>query len=404
MVYKYVGVDENGKKVSAKLEASSLDEAKRRLKAQKIIYKNIKEETFSLFRFFKFKRSYSISASELANISRDFSIYLRSGISLVNAVNLSLNQYTNSKKLTLFLQSIKTSLDEGKNFYYSLENQTAIKLPNFYKQSIKVSEDSGILDEVLLELSKFLKNQDRVNKQIQGAFAYPIFILVISILMVGFMMTYVVPKITSIFKQMDQELPKVTQVVVNLGTWLANNWMLALGIFFAIIIVFKLLIYFNKKFRYSFHYLLLKIPFFGKIIQNTELGRFTYVSSILLRSGVPFVQTVNLGAKILKNSVLRDSFENASKKVVEGSRLSKALMAGAYVPDISFVQAIALGEETSEVSPILKNLSELYFEENKDKLAIFLSLLEPLLMLFVGGTIGFIVTAMLLPIFSINIQ
>lgn len=404
MVYKYVGVDENGKKVSAKLEASSLDEAKRRLKAQKIIYRNIKEETFSVFRFFKFKRSYSISASELANISRDFSIYLRSGISLVNAVNLSLNQYTNSKKLTLFLQSIKTSLDEGKNFYYSLENQTAIKLPNFYKQSIKVSEDSGILDEVLLELSKFLKNQDRVNKQIQGAFAYPIFILVISILMVGFMMTYVVPKITSIFKQMDQELPKVTQVVVNLGTWLANNWMLALGIFFAIIILFKLLIYFNKKFRYSFHYLLLKIPFFGKIIQNTELGRFTYVSSILLRSGVPFVQTVNLGAKILKNSVLRDSFENASKKVVEGSRLSKALMAGAYVPDISFVQAIALGEETSEVSPILKNLSELYFEENKDKLAIFLSLLEPLLMLFVGGTIGFIVTAMLLPIFSINIQ
>lgn len=404
MVYKYVGVNESGKKVSAKLEATSIEDAKRRLKAQKIIYKSIKEETFSFFKFFKFKRTYSISSSELANISRDFSIYLRSGISLVNAVNLSLNQYKNSKKLTLFLQSIKTSLDEGKNFYYSLENQTAIKLPSFYKQSIKVSEDSGILDEVLLELSIFLKNQDRVNKQIQGAFAYPIFILIISVLMVGFMLSYVVPKITAIFKQMDQELPKVTQVVVSVGTWLANHWMLALGIFFSIIIVVKLLLYFNKKFRYGFHYLLLKIPFFGNIIQNTELGRFTYIASILLRSGVPFVQTVNLGAKILKNSVIQGAFEGASKKVVEGSRLSKALMKGSYVPDISFVQAIALGEETSEVSPILKNLSELYFEENKDKLAIFLALLEPLLMLFVGGTIGFIVTAMLLPIFSINIQ
>ncbi len=403
MIYKYSGVNKNGKKVSSKVEAASLEEAKRKLKAQNIIYKSIKEESFS-FKFLNFKRTYTIKPSELSSLSRDLSLYLRSGISLVNAVNLSLNQYSSNKKMKLFLQSIKSSLDEGKNFYHALDTQSAIKLPNFYKQSIKVSEDSGILDEVLLELAKFLKNQDRINKQIQGAFAYPAFIFVVSVLMVGFMITYIVPKITSIFDQMDQELPAVTKFVVGLGEWLSQHWVLALVVFFIFIALFKLLLRFNKSFKYIFDKFMLKIPFFGKIIENTELGRFTYISSILLKSGVPFVQTVNLGSKILKNSVITKAFEDASKKVVEGSRLSKALTKGDYVPDISFVQAIALGEETSEVSPILHNLSELYFEENQDKLNIFLSLLEPLLMLLVGGVIGFIITAMLLPIFSMNIQ
>lgn len=403
MIYKYSGVNQDGKKVSSKIEANSIDEAKKKLKAQKIIYKSLKEESFS-FSFLNYKRRYSIKPSELSNLSRDFSLYLRSGISLVNAVNLSLNQYEKNKKMKLFLQSIKTSLDEGKNFYQALDTQSAIKLPDFYKQSIKVSEDSGILDDVLLELSKFLKNQDRINKQIQGAFAYPLFIFVVSVLMVGFMITYVVPKITSIFAQMNQELPAVTKFVVAVGGWLSQNWVLALVIFLSFIAMFKLMLVLNKSFKYMVDKLMLKIPFFGKIIENTELGRFTYIASILLKSGVPFVQTVNLGAKILKNSVITKSFEDASKKVVEGSRLSKALIKSDYVPDISFVQAIALGEETSEVSPILHNLSEMYFEENQDKLNIFLSLLEPFLMLVVGGIIGFIVTAMLLPIFSINIQ
>ncbi len=403
MIFRYTGIDKDGKKVSSKLEANSLEEAKKKLKSQKVIYKSIKEVNFSLS-FLNFNLSYKLKPQELATLSRDFSLYLRSGISLVNAVNLSLNQHENNKKMRLFLQSIKASLDEGKNFYQALDTQSVVHLPDFYKQSIKVSEDSGILDDVLSKLSVFLKNQDRINKQIQGAFAYPSFILVVSVLMVGFMLSYVVPKITSIFEQMHQELPLITKLVVGAGDWLSNHYLMALVSFFALIFCVKFMLMFNKSFKYLFDKMLLKLPFFGRIIENTELGRFTYIASILLSSGVPFVQTVNLGSKILKNSVISKSFEDASQKVVEGSRLSVALAKSEYVPDISFIQAVALGEETSEVSPILQNLSEMYFEENQDKLNIFLSLLEPLLMLIVGGIIGLIVAAMLLPIFSINIQ
>ncbi len=403
MIFKYKGIDETGKKINSKIEATSLDEAKKRLKAQKIIYKSIKEESIN-FSKFNFKRSYALTPNELSSLSRDFSLYIRSGISLINAVSLSQNQYKHHKKISLFLQSIKTSLDEGKNFYQALDSQVAIKLPNFYKQSIKVSEDSGILDEVLLELSKFLKNQDRINKQVSSAFAYPVFILVVSVFAVGFMLGFVVPKITAIFEQMNQELPLITRIVVSTGNWLSENWLVSLLVFVSSLISIKLLLRFNKKAKYLVDEFMLQLPFFGKIVQNSELGRFTYISSILLKSGVPFVQSVNLSAKILKNSVIAEVFEEASKKVVEGSKLSTALAKCSHKIDVSFTQAIALGEETSEISPILQNLSEMYFEENKDKLSIFLSLLEPFLMLIVGVLIGFIVTAMLLPIFSINIQ
>lgn len=404
MIFKYTGIDNQGKKVSAKLEATNEEDAKRRLKSQKIIYKTLKEESFNFSNFTNFKRTYKITPSELSTLSRELSIYLRSGISLVNTINLLLNQYTNHKKISLFLTSVKTSLDEGKNFYSALEKQSAISLPNFYKQSIKVSEDSGVLDEVLLELSVFLKNQDRVNKQIQSAFAYPLFILIVSVFMVAFMLSYVVPKITSIFEQMDQELPAMTKFVISAGDFLLAHGTTLLIAFLAFILLIVVLNKTSKGFAYVFDKMLLKIPFFGKILENSELGRFAYISSILFRSGVPFVQTVNLASKILKNSVIAKVFEDASIKVVEGGKLSKSLQKSSYTIDTAFVQAIALGEETSEVSSILSNLSDLYFEENKDRLGIFLSLLEPALMLIVGGIIGFIVASILLPIFSINIQ
>jgi len=318
-------------------------------------------------------------------------------------LKLAKNQYEQNRKLSAFLSSLITLLDEGKSFFQALESQSIIELPDFYKQSIKVSENSGILQEVLLELSIFLKEQSRINKQIQNAFAYPSFIIVVSLFMVAFMITFVVPKITGIFEQLGQELPGITKFVIALGDFFTHYWM-PLAILLVIVITsFGLLMKYNTRFKYIIDLLMLKAPFFGNIVQSSELGRFSYISSVLIRSGIPFVQTVNLSANILKNSVLKQKFLYAAERVVEGSKFSNSLIKEGYQVDRSFVQAIALGEETSEVSTILNNLSDLYFEENRDKISLFLSMLEPALMLIVGGVIGFIVSAMLLPIFSMNI-
>jgi len=405
MIFKYKGIDKkSGKSVKGVIEAADIQEAKSRLLSKNILFTSIKESSAGLFDKISFKRRSSISNLELATLSRDLAIYLRAGIPIANALRLAQNQYAGNKKIYNFLGSVITYLDEGKSFYQALEAQSIVELPNFYKQSIKVAENSGTLEEVLEELATFLKEQDRINKQIQSAFAYPMFIIIVSIFMVAFMISYVVPKITGIFVQMKQELPPITKFVVDLGNFFKAHWMemgIALVLFIAL---FSLLVRYNRRFKYIVDYLLLKLPVLGKIIQVSELARFSYMASVLLNSGIPFVQTINLASKILKNSVIQKIFDEAATKVVEGSKFSTALIKHTDIIDKSFVQAIALGEETSQVPVILKNLSELYLEENRDKIAIFLSLLEPVLMLVVGGIIGFIITAMLLPIFSINIQ
>jgi len=168
MLYRYKGIDANDR-----IEASSLAEAKAKLKNQKILYSSIKEERASLFDRLSFKRTYKISPKELSNLSRELATYIRSGISIVQALRVVQNHYTHNKRISLFLSEVNTLLDEGKNFYAALNEQKVLLLQEFYKQSIKVSEDGGILDEVLLELANFLKEQEKLRKEIKSAFAYP---------------------------------------------------------------------------------------------------------------------------------------------------------------------------------------------------------------------------------------
>jgi general secretion pathway protein F/type IV pilus assembly protein PilC len=403
MIFKYKGISSEGKKLSQKIEASSLDEAKSKLKANGVIIQTIEEDSPSLFDGISFLGKYKIPPKELAALSRELSMYIRSGISIVSAIKIVQTHYAKNKKMKLFLTTVSTHLDEGNNFYTALSTQEVVELPSFYVESIKVSENGGILDEVLIELSRFLKEQDSINKEIKGAFAYPSFMIIISLVMISFMLAYVVPEITGIFKSMDQELPTPTKFVIALGDFFNNNFTTLLGFLFSFVFVFVVLMKKSKTFAYSVHRLLLKLPLFGEIIQKSELARFSYIASLLTRSGVPFVQTINLSANILNNLVLKKMFVDASKKVVEGKLLSSALNNSNIKIDDAFIQSIALGEETSQLQNVLTNTSELYFEENRDKIGMLLTLLEPALMLFVGASIGFIVAAMLLPIFSMSI-
>jgi general secretion pathway protein F/type IV pilus assembly protein PilC len=404
MTFKYKGIDANGKKVSDQIEANSLEEAKLKLKSKKIFYESVSEDAFSFVSKLEFSRKYKIPAKELSMLSRELSMYIRSGITIVSALKIVKTHYEKDKQMKLFLTTVSTYLDEGKNFYTALETQKIVELPAFYKQSIKVSESGGILDEVLLELSRFLKEQDRINKEIKGAFAYPSFMIIISLVMIAFMLTFVVPQITGIFEQMGQELPTPTKVVIAMGDFFNNNFKLILFIIFAIVSGFMFFMQKSHNFAFNVHKFVLTVPLFGEIAQKSELARFSYIASLLTRSGVTFVETVNLSANILNNLVIKELFVNASKKVVEGKLLSSALNSSTTKIDNAFIQSVALGEETSQLENVLTNISELYFEENRDKISMLLTLLEPALMLFVGGSIGFIVAAMLLPIFSMSIS
>ncbi|MDD2699146.1 MAG: type II secretion system F family protein [Arcobacteraceae bacterium] len=404
MFFKYSGYDSFGKKINGKVEASDLSNAKIKLKQKKIIYESISEDSLNILDFLNGAKKYKIPALQLAGVSKDLSIYLNAGISLPNAIKLINERYKTDPKMNPFFESIGNLLSEGKNFYTALESQTTVLIPEFYLQSIKVSEDGGILKNVLLELSNYLIKEHKLKKQITQSMTYPLFIVVVSVLMVGFMLSFIVPKITDIFVQNGQELPQITNIVVASGNFMGNHFLSILIVLSLFVTFFKLALVKLKEFRYNFDSFLLKVPFIGNIIELNELSRFAYMNAILLKSGVPVVQAFKMSANTLNNAVIQQLFIQASQKVVEGEKLSKILeLSKTYKIDIAFIQAIAIGEETSQLESVLENLAELYSSKNSEKLGSFLTLLEPMLMLIVGGIIGFIVIAMLLPIFSMSI-
>ncbi len=401
MLYKYKGITKDGKNISGTIEASSEDEAKQKLKSQGIFYKELKTTKEITFKNFS-KRE--MPGPLLSSFAKELSSYLNSGMAILTAIRLIEEQHQKEKKYASFLASLRTMIEEGKSLYHALNSQSVYSMPDFFLQSINVAGQSGKMVPVLIQMGNFFSTQAKIKKQVGNALAYPMFIFIVAIGMVGFLITFVVPKITGIFKDTGQELPPITQFVLNISDFLSNHYIsLILGII-GVIILFKLSYNYIYSFKKIYDSFVLKIPVIGSLIQNHELGRFSYILSLMLESGVSYAHAVKLATTTFNNVAFKEAFEEASHRVIEGNKLSHALQRGRGVkPKRNFMQGLALGEESSEVAQILSNIAILYQEENDDKLKLLLSLLEPFMMLFIGGIVGIIVSAMLLPIFSMNL-
>jgi len=403
MIYRYKGITKAGKKQNGTIEAVSIEEAKVKLKALEILYQSLNEAEGSLS-FGEFSKR-TMRGEMLSAFSKELSSYLSSGMTIVTAIKLLEGQHKEEKRYAHFLSSIKTMIEEGKSLYTALNAQSVYAMPDFFLQSLNVASQSGQLGMVLKNMSDFFSTQAKVKKQIANAMAYPLFIFVVAIGMTGFLIAFVVPKITAIFADMNQELPEITQFVLAISGFLTSNY-IAIILFIVVAIV-------GSKIAYSSIYgvqkaydnFILRLPIIGGLVQNHELGRFSYTLSLMLNSGVSYAHGVKLASTTFSNVVLKESFQKASAKVVEGNKLSNALsLQDGFLPKRNFMQGLALGEEASQVATILENMAKLYQEENEDRLKLLLSLVEPFMMLFIGLVVGGIVAAMLLPIFSMNLS
>lgn len=400
MLFKYKGFDKTGKKVKGTVTASSVEEAGQKLRAQNIYHEGLTStKEFSLEAF----SQRQMPGELLSTFSKELSSYLHSGMTILTAIKLLENQHEGEKRYVSFLNSIKTMIDEGKSLYNALNTQKVYALPDFFLQSLNVAGQSGKMVEVLTNMGNFFSAQNKVKKQVKGAMIYPAIIFTVAIGMTSFLIAFVVPKITAIFEDTGQELPPITQFVLGLSDFLTTHYVAIIVSIILVIIGFKVLFAKVDTFHRIIDSLLLKMPIFGSLIQNHELGRFSYILSLMLDSGVAYAQAVQLAKATFANYGLRDLFDKASIKVLEGNKLSNALQMSKGVKlKRNFMQSLALGEESSEVAQILDNTSMLYAEENEDRLKLLLGLLEPFMMLFIGAVVGVIVAAMLLPIFTMT--
>jgi len=400
MLFKYKGFNNIGKRVKGTVNASSSEEAGQKLRTQHIYYESLKPtKEFSLEAFSRRQ----MPGEMLATFSKELSSYLNSGMTILTAIKLLENQHEGEKKYLSFLNSLKTMIDEGKSLYHALNTQKVYAMPEFFVQSLNIAGQSGKMVEVLTNMGNFFSAQNKVKKQVKGAMVYPSIIFTVAIAMTSFLIAFVVPKITEIFEDTDQALPPITQFVLNVSDFLTSYYIHMIVGIILIVVLFKLAYAKLDGFHRTLDGWLLKVPVLGALIQNHELGRFSYILSLMLSSGVAYAQAVQLSAASFGNTKLKSLFNQASDKVLEGNKLSNALqMTKGVKLKRNFMQSLALGEESSEVANILDNISHLYAEENEDKLKLLLGLLEPFMMLFIGAVVGVIVSAMLLPIFTMT--
>ncbi|WP_456480678.1 type II secretion system F family protein [Nautilia sp.] len=396
MKFKYSGYDKTGKKIKGKIEASNEKEAISKL--ENILVTDIKQiKNFSINVSFR-----KTPSKELSKLFNSIGLYLNSSIPLVSAINLTKNQ-TQNVKIVKFLDYLQNSIKEGKSLYSAIESQTVLKLPEYVANTIKIGEESGKLDIILTEISKFLKDEEKLSSKTSQALIYPMFIVAVAVFMISFMLTTVVPKIVKVFENLHQDLPAITKIVIKSGNFLQDNWKIIFISLIATAVFFKYLYSKNYKFRFYINKYSLKLPVLKKIILSKELGRFSYLTSVLVGAGVNYIQAINMASNTIQNEYIKSLFQKALSDVLEGKKLSVSLKKAGFNLENSFLQALALAEETSKIDEVLKNVSEIYFEENESLINTLLSMLEPALIVVVGVSIGFIVTAMLLPMFSMSV-
>ena len=396
------------KNITSRIEADSKEDALEKIKNLNVYVekiKEIKEEGFiSNIRDFFHHRYNKIPVDQLSALSKELGIYLKSGMNLTQALTL-LKEQQDSAKMTQFIDHIYKMMIEGSSFSKALKDQTVFFIPEFYVKTIEASENSGNLEKVLDQLSNLLRDNQKLENEVQNALVYPIFIFTMSMFVVIFLINYVIPKISKIFEQMKQELPLSTQIVVGIGEFM-QQWgsYLLIGILLIFIITLSI-IKANEHIQQKVDHMLLKIPLVGKLIFVSEIARFSVIASNLLNAGMPFVQSILLATKTFKNKAILKEFNEVSKNIVEGKSLSKSLqnIKNIDMPK-SFVHSVSIGESSGNLAEMMENISEIYAYDMKNKKDKFLALLEPSVILFMGVVVGFIVVSMLLPIFNINFQ
>ena len=398
-MFIYEGFDSNGKRVSGELSVKSKAEAGVLLAKKGIAVTSIKESQEVSKSNILFRKK--VKESDFILFTQKLALYLENGVEVFEALSLLSTQQYSNESFKNFINQIITYVKDGNSFASSLQKQDVFLLPEFFIQSVKVGEENGFLAQTLRENGELMEESSELKKKIRSALIYPSFIIFVAVGMIGFMLTSVVPKIVGMYENNGQELPGITQVVIDISDFLRDNI-----VFISIAVTLILFIHFtllkrNKEYKYFVDKNILKIPIVGTIVLKGELSKFAYTFATLLKNGVVFSYGIKLSSKTLNNTFLKTIFEHGFERVIEGANLSDILKKEKAIP-VEFTQNITLGEKVGEVPKMLKAVAKLYSQDNKNTSAALMAMLEPFLMLFVGSSIGVIVIAMLLPIFALT--
>lgn len=385
-IFKYRGYKHDSSEIEGTIEADSQKNAIIKIKAIGIFPKEITEVLFFKKKIFTWKRLPPL----LPDITRNLSTLLSSGVPLIDAVNAIASEQKGQWKGILI--DIKDRLSSGSTLARATQAYPSV-FPEFYTGMVSAGENSGKLTEVLSRLSDFLESQTSIKNKVQTAVVYPVFMALVSIFIISFLFIFVVPKITKIFEGTSAALPLITVILIWISTAFYKFWWIMLFLAASAVVFYRRL---RKTKSEKIDFILLKSPF--GILQSLYMSRFSMSMSFLLSGGLPILNAMQLTATAIGNDVLKNKIMDAQNLVSQGAKLSTSLEG--FPP--MFLQMISTGEESGQLAEVLRRASISYEAEFDRKLQRVIGLLEPVLILFMGLIVGFIVIAVLLPIFELN--
>jgi general secretion pathway protein F len=288
---------------------------------------------------------------------------------------------------------------EGLRLSDALRGQPNV-FPELYTAMVASGETSGRLPAVLERLADDLEAAQKIRRKIMGATAYPIVLSVVALLVVAILMVVVVPKVVVQFDSFGQELPTLTKLVIAMSGWMQNWGLITLGIIVAAIFALRQALK-TKGFKYRWDTMMLRLPLLGKIIRNMNAARFARTMAGLVDSGTPALTALETARHTLQNSVMRDAAADAAVKVREGSAMSAALRGTAVFPPL-VVQMVAGGEASDDMGKMFAKSAEYLEDEFDSSTTVFLTLLEPLIIIFLAAIVLLIIAAIFLPILQLN--
>jgi type IV pilus assembly protein PilC len=394
-VYKWVAETRKGKILRGELEAADEKIAQLQLKRRSLTIKKLKAKPKDLFENVAFFQP-KITAKDIVVFTRQFSTMIDAGLPLVQGLTI-LSEQTENKTFQNILKRVTKDVEGGSSLAEALKKHPKV-FDSLFVNLVAAGEVGGILDTILQRLAAYIEKAEKLKSRIKSAMTYPIIVVSIAILVITVILIFVIPVFQEMFESFGSALPGPTQLVVDMSEFVKGNIHYLIGAFIVFIFAFK-------KYRSTAagrrqtDSLALKLPIFGDLLKKVAVARFTRTLGTMISSGVPILDALEIVAKTSGNVILEEVIIDVRASIAEGQTIAEPLSETDIFPRM-VVQMISVGEATGALDAMLNKIADFYDDEVDAAVETLTSMLEPLLMLFLGGSIGGLVVAMYLPIFQ----
>ncbi len=404
-VYEYEAVGIQGKVIKGIVDADSSKAARAKLRKQDLFITKLREEKGSSEKGVSLRREFylreiigRVKPQEISVFTRQLATLLNAGLPLVEALNAIIDQIENVR-LKKIVTQVREKVNEGSSLADGFKGSSKV-FSDLYVNMVRAGESSGALDIVLVRLADFLENQVKLRQKVTATLVYPIFMVVFMSVIVFFLMTFVLPKVTEVFANIGQAVPLYTRIMIGTSHFFQKFWKGLIGLMIFFYWGFRRALR-TPKIRRRWDAFRIRAPIFGKISRKIAISRFTRTLSTLLNSGIPVLVSMDIVKNVVGNAVLSEAIDTAKNSISEGSSIAEPLRRSGLFPPI-VTHMIMVGEKSGELEAMLVKVSEAYDNEVEATVSGLTALLEPVLILMMGGIVFFIMISVLLPILQMN--